>query len=473
MSHVHFVAIGGAGMSGIAKVLLEMGYTVSGSDLKSSDGTRRLESMGASVYLGHDAGNVREADVVVVSSAVPEDNEEIIEARARNIPVIHRGEMLARLMEGRKGISVAGTHGKTTTTSMIAMALEKGGLDPTVLVGGEVADFGGNAKLGSGEYLVTEADESDGSFLRLRPHIAVVTNVDDDHLDYYGTIENVTAAFHEYIQGVQGSGFAVLCCDDARVRAIAFEGDPGTGGARAGGRSVSYGVTGDWDYRAGNISLKSWSSSFDVFHNGHNVGEMGLQIPGIHNVVNSLAAIAVGMEIGLEFDAIKQALSTFHGVQRRIQRVGVRGGVTVLDDYAHHPTEIRTTLKAVRQAVDGRIIVVFQPHRFSRTCLLQDEFGRAFELADEVIVMDIYPGPGEKPIKGVTSELVVSSILRRQGKRATYIREREAVARTAVRMAMPGDTIITVGAGDVWKLGDRMLELLDTDTGAARGHAHP
>lgn len=452
-------------MSGIAKVLLEMGHTVSGSDLRSSDGTRRLESMGASVYIGHQASNVVEPDVVVVSSAVPDDNEEIREARARNIPVIHRGEMLARLMEGRKGISIAGTHGKTTTTSMIAMALEKGGLDPTVLVGGEVADFGGNAKLGGGEYLVTEADESDGSFLRLRPNVAVVTNIDDDHLDHYGSIGNIMDAFSEYIRGVRDSGLRVLCFDDQRIRAISSEG--------CHSRLVSYGLAGDWDYRAANVSLKSWASSFEVFHHGRKVGVMELQIPGVHNVVNSLAAAAVGMEIGLDFDTIREALSYFRGVQRRLQLIGVSGGVRVIDDYAHHPTEILATLRAVRQSAEGRIICVFQPHRFSRTRLLRDEFGPALELADEVIVMDIYPGPGEKPIEGVTSEVIISSMLRLQGKRGRYIRDREEVARTAARIAMPGDTVITVGAGDVWKLGDRLLELLDTDTGAARGHAHP
>ncbi|NPV71621.1 MAG: UDP-N-acetylmuramate--L-alanine ligase [Firmicutes bacterium] len=464
MPHVHFIAIGGTGMSGIAKVLLEMGYVVSGSDLKETEGTRRLESMGASVFLGHRANNLDRPDVVVVSSAVPEDNEELLEAKARSIPVLHRGEMLAKLMEGRKGISVAGAHGKTTTTSMIAMVLEKGGLNPTVLVGGEVADFGGNAKLGRGEYLVAEADESDGSFLKLRPHLAVVTNIDDDHLDYYGSIGNIVAAFGDYIRNVGDDGFRVLCFDDPRVRSIA---------SGIGGRNVTYGITGAWDYTAINVNLEAWTSSFDVRLRGEPAGRLTLQIPGIHNVVNSLAAIAVGMEVGLSLEAVRDALEGFHGVQRRLQTIACAGGIRILDDYGHHPTEIATTLKAVRQATKGKIICVFQPHRFSRTFLLQDEFGTAFHVADEVILLDIYPGPGEKPLDGVTSEMIASSIRRRDGKKVAYIREKDEAVRVAAGMAMPGDVIITVGAGDVWTLAPRIATILRDRAAAGHGHAHP
>lgn len=464
MTHVHFIAIGGTGMSGIAKVLLEMGHTVSGSDLKASEGTRRLESMGASVFLGHRAENIQGADVVVVSSAVPEDNEELKAAKAQRIPVIHRADMLARLMHGRKGITIAGAHGKTTTTSMIAMVLEKGGLSPTVLVGGEVADFGGNAKLGDGEFLVAEADESDGSFLKLRPHIAVVTNIDDDHLDYYGDVQRIIDAFRQYILATGDNGFRVLCFDDPRVRALAAE---------VGGGVVSYGTSSDCDYSATGVSLGSWASSYTLIRRGKPAGLVELQIPGRHNVTNSLAAIAVGMEIGLDFDSVRQALADFHGVQRRTETIGVANGVRVLDDYAHHPTEIRTTLKAVRQATSGKVICIFQPHRFSRTFLLQDEFGTAFSQADEIVVLDIYPGPGERPMEGVTSDLLVSSILRHEGRTARHVHDWDEAAEMTARMAMPGDTIITVGAGDVWKLSHTVLKILERGDGAERGHAHP
>jgi len=451
MQHVHFIAIGGAGMSGIAKVLLEMGYRVSGSDLKESDGTRRLEGMGAKVCLGHRAGNIEHPDLVVVSSAVSEDNEELQAARSKGIPVVHRGEMLAKLMDGRKGVSVAGAHGKTTTTSMIALVLEKGGLDPTVLVGGEVADFGGNAKLGSGEYLVAEADESDGSFLKLRPYIAVATNIDNDHLDYYGTFESLVDAFFHYISNVSDGGLKVLCFDDPNLRSMA---------GRLSGRSVSYGVGGGSDFEAADVHLEGWGSSFEATFKGKRLGGVTLAVPGIHNVVNSLAAIAVGCEVGLPFKVISEALSGFHGVQRRLQTVGVACGVRVMDDYAHHPTEIRTTLKAVKDATEGRVICIFQPHRFSRTVILKEEFGSAFDLADEVILLDVYPGPGEKPIEGVTSELIEASMLRHGRRRPRYIRNRDEAARVAASLGFPGDVVMTMGAGDVWQLGPLVLRYL-------------
>ncbi|MGI6142258.1 MAG: UDP-N-acetylmuramate--L-alanine ligase [bacterium] len=447
---VHFVGIGGAGMSAIAKVLLEMGYTISGSDLKPSSATQRLENMGATTYIGHRRENLNSPDLLVVSSAIPEANVEVVAAREANIPIYTRGEILAELMNMKRGIAVAGSHGKTTTTSMISLVLEKTGLDPTVLIGGELNDIGGNAKLGTGEYLVAEADESDGSFLRLRPEIAVVTNIENDHLDYYGSVDRIVEAFASFVAAVRKGGFAVLCRDSYFVGKIL----PG-----AKGRVITYGIYNqDADLMAREITPLDLGSSCKVYKGGRELGQLILRVPGEHNVANSLAAVAVGLELGLSFSQIADALQTFRGVHRRFELVGDVAGIKVVDDYAHHPSEIRATLKAARAVGFNRVIAIFQPHRYTRTKFLREEFGRAFGDADEVIVTDIYSA-GERPIPGITGELIAEEI-GAQGNKINYIGEMESIPRYLKPKLKKGDLVLTIGAGDVWKVGEELVSYL-------------
>lgn len=455
INRIHFVGIGGAGMSAIAKVLLEMGYTVSGSDLKASSTTRRLAELGAVTYIGHRRENLDSPDLLVVSSAVPETNVEVVAAREADIPILQRGEMLAYLMAMKRGIAVAGSHGKTTTTSMISLVLEKTGLDPTVLIGGELNDIGGNAKLGHGEYLVAEADESDGSFLKLRPEIAVVTNIEDDHLDYYGTVDRIVAAFANFIAGVKRGGIAVLCIDNGYVNKIARE---------AEGRVITYSIRGDADITAGDITSEGLGTRSQVVVRGQEMGELVLKVPGEHNVANALAAIAVGLEVGLSFDQISRTLETFRGVHRRFELVGEVAGVRVVDDYGHHPTEIMATLKAARQGGFARIIAVFQPHRYTRTKFLHEEFGRAFGDADEVIITDIYSA-GETPILGVSAQLIVEKTAA-QGQKVTYIPKLEDIPSYLAPRVKEGDLVLTIGAGDVWRVGEMLIEQLRAQQGA-------
>jgi len=448
---VHLIGIGGAGMSGLARILLELGWRVSGSDLKLSPVTDRLVSLGATVFRGHAAEHVGSCDLVVVSSAIKPDNPELAAARARGIPVRHRGEMLAELMRLRKGIAVAGAHGKTTTTAMLALVLTANGYDPTVLVGGEVPALGGNARLGRGEYMVAEADESDGSFLLLNPHVAVVTNIENDHLDYYQNLANIVEAFGRFVQGVNPDGAVVLCADDANVRKI-------LPGIRA--RTVTFGlVTCDADYTLREWSLNGAGATGEVFYRGRSLGTVRLSVPGRHNLANALAVIAVGRLLGLELPAMAGPLADFRGAGRRFQLLGEVRGVRVVDDYAHHPTEIRATLAAARTTGCSRIICAFQPHRYTRTRLLAEEFGPAFSDADVVVISDVY-GAGEPPIEGVTGELIAGSV-RRFKPNVVYLPRLEDVSSYLAGIAQPGDLIITMGAGNIWEAGVVLVRQLE------------
>ena len=435
-------------MSAIAKILLEQGHQVSGSDLHLSEITRKLEMLGATIYAGHRAENVEGATEVVVSSAIPPTNGELIAARERGIPVMQRAEMLARLMKNKRGIAVAGTHGKTTTTSMVALMLERNGLDPTVLIGGELNDFGGNAKLGRGQYVVAEADESDGSFLKLAPYYAVVTNVEPDHLDYYGTLDRIALAFERFLDQVAEAGLAVLGVDDPVVGELSV---------RYSRRYLSYALKAKAHYTARDIHLQQLGSSCRVFFQGRELGQLRLQVPGVHNISNALAAVALGREIGLEFEPLASALATFRGVQRRFETLALVNGIRVVDDYGHHPTEVQATLKAARNAASGRVICIFQPHRYTRTKYLYGAFGQAFGLADELIITDIYPA-GEPPIEGVSAGLIVDAVERYQGKRPLYLRDREEILRLVMEMARPGDLVLTLGAGDIRSVGEALAE---------------
>jgi UDP-N-acetylmuramate--alanine ligase len=449
--HIHFVGIGGIGMSGIAELLLNLGYTVSGSDLKASDITERLMRLGGAIYEGHAEEQVGGADVVVFSSAVDEDNPEIRAARQSAIPVIPRAEMLAELMRLKYSVAVAGAHGKTTTTSLISAVLEKGGLDPTVVIGGKLKSTGTNAYLGKGDFIVAEADESDGSFLRMSPAIAVVTNIDREHLDHYRDLEAIKAAFLEFIDRIPFYGLAVLCLDNEPLQELL---------PAIKKRCTTYGMTTQADIQARNIVFDHLTSRFGVYHQGRHLGDMRLNLPGIHNVYNAMAGVAVGLELDIPFATIKLALENLEGVQRRLEIKGEINGITVVDDYGHHPTEIKTTLQAAREVwPDRRVVVVFQPHRYTRTRALFDEFTRAFYQSDVLVVLPIYSA-GENNIDGVDSVSMCDGI-RQHGHKEVICRAgiEEAVA-SLQDLLQPGDVVITLGAGDVWKAGERLLSVL-------------
>ncbi|MFZ7104953.1 MAG: UDP-N-acetylmuramate--L-alanine ligase [Peptococcaceae bacterium] len=451
---IHFIGIGGAGMSGIAKVLLELGFKVSGSDLNVSETTKRLEESGALVFAGHKGENITEGvDTVVVSSAIPEDNPEVLKAQKLNIPVIQRAEMLGRLMKLQKGICIAGAHGKTTTTSMIALVLEKNNFDPTVIVGGELNDIGGNAKLGRGEYLVAEADESDGSFLKLWPWSTVITNIEDDHLDHYGSLDNIIKAFNKFIDLGDPAGFAVLCIDNPFVNKLADH---------VPGKLITYGFTENAGYQAKNIIYSGLITRADIYYQGSLIGKLELNVPGKHNVSNALAAIAIGREFGIDFNDINEALANFRGVQRRFQLLGKVNGIQVVDDYAHHPTEIKVTLQAARNSHSGRIIAVFQPHRYTRTHFLAKEFAQSFSQADILILDEIYSA-GEKPIPGVSTQLIVDRLA--PGDKAHYIKNRSELINYLLTIVEPGDMVLTLGAGNIWRVGIDLIGELQKDQG--------
>jgi UDP-N-acetylmuramate--alanine ligase len=440
---IHMVGIGGIGMSGIAEVLLSSGYAVSGSDLVASDMTRRLQARGATVFQGHDAVHVTGADVVVTSSAVKADNAEVLRARECHIPVIPRAEMLAEFMRLKYGVAVAGTHGKTTTSSLIATILATGGLDPTVVIGGYVNSLRGNARLGQGDYLVVEADESDGSFLLLSPTIGVITTVDAEHLDFYGDLSAMQDAFVQFVNRVPFYGCSVICLDQPHIQSLV---------PRMQKRYVTYGMTSQADYVARDIDFVGMRSRFEVYHGREHLGRFTLNLPGLHNVYNALAAIAVGQELGVELPTIAAALETFSGVHRRFEIVGERGGVTVVDDYGHHPEEIRQTLRAAKAVWPGaRLVVVFQPHRYTRTQALQDDFHTAFYEADTLILLDIYAA-SETPIAGVSSEVLSMGVKAHGHRRVLYMPELEAVLTWLRHDLGEGDVLLTLGAGDVWKL---------------------
>jgi UDP-N-acetylmuramate--alanine ligase len=445
---IHFVGIGGIGMSGIAEILLNLGYAVSGSDLKRSGVTERLTGLGATVFEGHAAANVVGAGVVVASSAVNEANPEIAEARGRKIPVIQRAEMLAELMRLKYGIAVAGMHGKTTTTSMVAAVLAGGGLDPTIVVGGRIDAMGSNARLGRSQYLVAEADESDRSFLKLSPILGVVTNLDREHMDCYRDMADVEDAFVSFMDRVPFYGAVTACGDDERLRGLL---------ARVRRRVYTYGLSPEGDFVARLLPAAEGSRSrFEVVAEGRVLGPFELQVPGRHNVLNATAAVAIGMELEIAPEAIAEGLRGFRGVDRRFQVKGVARGVTVVDDYGHHPTEIRATLQAARECGFGRVHVIFQPHRYTRTRDLMEEFAGAFEGADSVEVLDIYAA-SEEAIPGITAEALVGR-MGREGVR--YAESFEEAAWRAAARAREGDAVITLGAGSVAQVGGMVLERL-------------
>jgi UDP-N-acetylmuramate--alanine ligase len=451
--HIHFVGIGGIGMSGIAEVLANLGFRVSGSDQKKSDVTARLEKLGAEINEGHAAENVGDAHVVVRSTAVRDDNPEIVEARRRSIPVIPRAEMLAELMRMKPHtVAVAGSHGKTTTTSMVATVLGTAGLDPTFVIGGIVRTYRSNARLGKSDLMVVEADESDRSFLMLTPTIAVITNIDREHMDYYHDMEDVRKCFADFVNKVPFYGAAVLCLDDPHVQAVI---------PRVERRRVTYGLSAQADVSAHEISYDhSFGSNFNVWRGIDVLGSVTLRVPGKHNVYNSLAAIAVGLELEVPFEKIALALGEFSGADRRFQFKGEEQGVTVIDDYGHHPTEIKATLSAARiGAPNRRIVVLFQPHRYSRTNDLMDEFASAFNNADVLLVTDIYAA-SETPIDGVNAEVLTGRIKSYGHKQAIYIGALENAPQLLHDYVKEGDLVITLGAGSVHRAGDHLLTLL-------------
>ena len=445
---VHFVGIGGIGMSGIAEVLLNLGYGITGSDLGQTDITQRLATLGAVIFKGHDEIHLGDADVVVTSTAVKSDNPEVLAAHRRNIPVIPRAEMLAELLKMKFSIAVSGSHGKTTTTSMISTVLGQGGLDPTMVIGGKLASIGGNAKMGGGEIIVAEADESDGSFLKLGPCIAVITNIDREHLDHYRDIDEIKSAFLQFANIVPFYGSTVLCLDNLHVREILPE---------IKRKTITYGLEPPADYRAADINLRGAWTSFSVLYREELMGTVVLNVPGLFNVYNALATIAVAREIDMDFPAITAGLKTFTGVQRRLEVKGIGGGVTVVDDYGHHPTEIRETLAAARTVWPGRLLVVFQPHRYTRTRALFEEFTGAFSDADLLVITDIYAA-SEAPIPGVNSENLAAAIRERGKKEVLYIADFEAITERLLMLSRAGDVIITQGAGSVWKIGEEYLQ---------------
>jgi UDP-N-acetylmuramate--alanine ligase len=448
---VHFIGIGGIGMSGIAEILLTMGYAVSGSDLRSSSTTERLARLGATIYVGHAAGNAAASDVVVTSSAVAKDNPEVLEARARKIPVIQRAEMLAELMRLKYGIAIAGMHGKTTTTTMVAAVLAGGDLDPTVVVGGRVDAFGSNARLGKSQYLVAEADESDRSFLKLSPILAVVTNLDREHMEAYADMADVENCFVEFMDEVPFYGAVTACVDDARLRAIL---------PRVKRRVYTYGVSADADFRLRMLpGGEGCHARFEINARGLVLGPFELHVPGRHNVLNATAAVAIGVQLGLPPEKIAAGLATFRGVDRRFQVRGVERGVTVVDDYGHHPTEIRATLQAARECGYGRVLVLFQPHRYTRTRDLMEDFAGAFGDADAVQVLDIYAA-SEQPIEGISGEVLAAAIQKKNGGRVMYASSMAEAVERLVADARPGEMILTLGAGSVSQAGPMLLEAL-------------
>ena len=447
---IHFVGIGGIGMSGIAEVLLNLKYTVTGSDLNVTDTTQRLGALGARIFQGHREEHIGNADVVVISTAVRSNNPEVQEAHRRGIPVIPRAEMLAELLKMKFSVAISGSHGKTTTTSMISTILAHGGLDPTMVIGGKLGSIGSNAKLGDGAIIVAEADESDGSFLKLSPNLAVITNIDREHLDHYQDIDEIKDAFLRFANSVPFYGVTVLCTDNDHVREIL---------PKIKRKVLTYGINEPADYRAEGIRPEKRGSRFEVMERNVPLGEVVLNVPGRFNVANALAAIAVAREFDLSFESIRKGITLFTGAQRRLEVKASVNGVTIVDDYGHHPTEIRETLGAAKQVWPNRLIVVFQPHRFSRTQALFPEFTECFEKADELILMDIYAA-GEDPIAGVSTGGLQESLIARGQKNVLHIQAFDNIVEHLASMVRPKDTVLTLGAGNVWKIGEALAERL-------------
>lgn len=455
--HIHFIGVGGSGMSGLALILLDSGHKISGSDIVTSKITKRLADKGATIFMGHNMDNVEGADLIVVSSAIPESNLEISSAKTKKIHIIKRAEMLARLMDNKYGIAIAGTHGKSTTASMIGLLLEKSGFDPTIVVGGELNNFKNNAKLGKGNYIVVEADESDGSFLELNPRIAIVTNIEDDHLDHYENMENILKDFGKFIDKVPDNGRIILCKDCDNVKEL----------VKQYGRSyVSYGIFTEADLMAKDIELNKLNSKSKIYWRSEKIGELYLKVAGYHNILNALAAIAVALELGIGFTEIAKTLETFQGVHRRMEIVAsTDNNILIMDDYAHHPTEIKATLSSLRSSWQNRrIIAVFQPHRYSRTKLLAEKFGKAFFDADCVIINDIYSA-NESPISGISGETIFREIEKTNHRQIKYLPSKDNILSYLYEIIQPGDIIITIGAGDIWTVGQELAKQLKKTKG--------
>jgi UDP-N-acetylmuramate--alanine ligase len=448
---VHFVGIGGIGMSGIAEILLSQGFEISGSDKSKSEVTDRLESLGIKVYEGHSPENLKDADVLVYSSAVQVDNPEVKAAVDRKIPIIKRSEMLAETMRMKYGIGIAGTHGKTTTTSMVGLTLTEGGIDPTIIVGGKLSGLGGtNARLGNGEFIVVEADEFDRTFLKLTPTIAALTTLESEHLDTYKDLDDIKAAFIEFANKVPFYGFVTLCLDEPALQDIM---------PHINKKIITYGLNVQADVRATDITHNGFSSTYKVKYFGNELGDITLKIPGDHNIKNSLVAVVIGNELGIEFKVIKSALESFSGVYRRFE-VKYNKEILVVDDYAHHPTESAATLKGIRDGWDRRLIVVFQPHLYSRTRDFYQEFGRAFLNSDIFICTDIYPAR-EEPIEGITGELITAITKKFGHKNVQYVADKKNVPALLNEIKKDGDIIVTMGAGDIWKYGEQFVSMLN------------
>ncbi|MUT64520.1 UDP-N-acetylmuramate--L-alanine ligase [Paenibacillus sp. NEAU-GSW1] len=453
--HVHFIGIGGYGMSAIARVMLEMGYTVTGSDVARQELTEKLAAKGAQIFIGHEPEHVKGADLVVYSTALSKDNVERKAAEELNIPVLHRAQMLARIMNAGKGIAVAGAHGKTTTSSMIALVMESCNADPTYIIGGEIVNVGTNAKAGKGEYVVAEADESDGSFLQYHPAMAIVTNIEPDHLENYdGDFGKLKSAYVQFLTQVKTDGKAIVCSDDETVAEILPRLDKGTAA-----KLITYGIDGDAEYKAERIVLGDRKVSFDVTRSGQRLGSVELSVPGRHNVYNALATVIACLEAGLSFENVAEAIQQFRGAKRRFQVLGEVNDILVIDDYAHHPTEIQATISAAK-ATGKRIVAVFQPQRYTRTYFLLDQFSRAFPEADEVIITDIYSPAGEQQIEGVNSRKLVELIQSNSNANTAYIPTKEEVLSHLEAKVAPGDLVITMGAGDIWKVADALAKKL-------------
>ncbi|NLJ71389.1 MAG: UDP-N-acetylmuramate--L-alanine ligase [Syntrophomonadaceae bacterium] len=447
---VHMVGIAGAGMSGIAHILKEQGFKVTGSDIQSNSIINHLNSLGIEIFSSHASSHVEEGvDILVISSAIPNDNIEVITARQKNIPVVKRGEMLATLVNKQKGIAIAGAHGKTTTTSMLALILSEAGVEPTFIVGGEFQNTNINAKLGRSDYFVVEADESDASFLAISPYIGVITNIEDDHLDYYKSFNNIKNAFSQFLSGIHTDGLAVLYGDDECIREIS---------AHLNKRVLYYGQDKKCHYYIDNWQPRGIGSSFNIFNQGQKIGEIELSVPGKHNALNALAAIIIALELGVNFIEIKKAIKKFQGTKRRMEIIGERAGIIIIDDYAHHPTEILATLKAVRSFHNGRIISVFQPHRYSRTKTLGKELGEAFVNADIALFTGVYSA-GEEPIPGINGETVYKAA-KEIGCEAIYMEDLLSLSHYLADNIRSNDLVITMGAGDIWKVGIELLNIV-------------
>ncbi len=446
--HVHFIGVGGIGMSGIAEVLINLGFDVSGSDIEKSQITERLASIGAAIYYRHEKENVAGSDVVVFSSAIGPDNPEMKEAKALGLPIIPRSEMLGELMRMRTSIAVAGAHGKTTTTSLAAVVLEEAGLDPTVVVGGQIKSLKTNVRLGEGKFLIAEADESDGNFVRLSPVFALITNIDAEHLDFYGGLDKIHEAFITFANRVPFNGAVICCVDDSQVRAIL---------PRIERRILKYGFGEQADFRARVESSSGKGTAFTLSIRDEQRGELFLRMPGRHNVLNALAVCVLADELGIEIDAVKRAFESFQGVSRRFEIKGEADGVLVVDDYGHHPTEIAATIETAKENYDRRLVVVFQPHRYTRTRDIHDRFSESFKHADELFITGIYAA-GEEPIEGVSAELIYKAVVRSGMKSVNYVPDGEELERILLSSIGEGDLVLTLGAGDIWRLGERILE---------------